>query len=162
MKPYLRQGERVLVNKLAYLIARPEVGDVVLYDPPEIKTDIGQLYVVDRKNGFERVVAGPGQTYSRRDGVYYLDGQPAEPRGQPVGDDQIWWDFELTAPPGHYIVLFTYTGKSYTPLVGMVKAPRLDETIYRGWHEVCIIPEEDIFGRAMFVYNPSWSRRILC
>ena len=161
MKPYLRQGERVLVNKLAYLIGRPKVGDVVLYDPPRIQTDIGRFIIVDRKNGFERVVAGPGQTYSRRGGVYYLDGQPAGPRGQPAMDDQIWWDFELTAPPDHYIVLFTYTGKSYDLVEGMVIAPDLDETIYRGWHEACIIPEDDIFGRAMFVYNPPWSRRIL-
>jgi len=63
MAPTLADGQRLLVNRLAYTVGEPHRGDLVV-----VKR--GDLVVV------KRVVALPGETVTVRDGVLTIDGTP--------------------------------------------------------------------------------------
>jgi hypothetical protein len=70
-------------------------------------------------------------------------------------------NFKMTAPPGAYIILYTYTfGRDW--MTGM-EAPRLDTPgmIVHGGAEMCEIRPDQIVGRVWCVYNPPPSRRWL-
>ena len=127
------------------------------------------LYV-DPPNAVERIVAGPGQTFERRAGVFYRDGQPVPPEEEPLVTDQILQDFKLEAPEDAYLILFSYTGDVYdfVPANDLTSTdslkfqiPRLDdpEWINQNWPEASVVPREGIVGRVWFVYQPPPARR---
>jgi signal peptidase I len=69
MMPTLRPGDRVVVDKLAYLLGEPRRGDLVVFHQPR---DGGLL--------LKRVVAVGGQLVGIEDGVLHVDGRAvAEP-----------------------------------------------------------------------------------
>lgn len=135
MAPVFRQGERVVVEKVSYWWREPRVGDVVFYDPPQLRMEMpgalmSEWYFLDPRNAIERVVAGPGQTFERRAGVFYRDGVKVGADEQPLIQDRIYNDFKLTAPMGHYIVLFSYAGGKYyngIPLPGRLTGMKFDD-----------------------------------
>lgn len=55
MHPTLRVHDRIIVNKLIYLLTRPRVGEIVVFRPPEDR-------VADQKDYIKRIVAQEGQT----------------------------------------------------------------------------------------------------
>jgi hypothetical protein len=66
-KPTLRGGQRVALNKLAYLFGRPQRGEIV-----GVWTGSGLMV--------KRVLGLPGETIALRDGMFYVNGAPvAEP-----------------------------------------------------------------------------------
>ncbi len=69
MEPTLMEGDRVLVNRLAYRFHPPQRGDIVVFRPP------GQ-------NGsdpfIKRVVAVDGDTIAISGGVLWLNGEPQD------------------------------------------------------------------------------------
>ena len=77
MEPTLRDGERVLVNRLAYLGgSSPQRGDVVIFkawprrlDPFDATTSEGDDFI-------KRVVGIPGDVIEIRSGSVILNGQP--------------------------------------------------------------------------------------
>lgn len=64
MSPTLAEGDRIIVDKRAYLSAGPRVGDIVVFNDPEG----GGRWLV------KRVVATEGQTLDARDGMMTVDG----------------------------------------------------------------------------------------
>jgi signal peptidase I len=65
MEPTLVEGDRVLVNRLAYHFRSPHRGDVIVFDPPGM----------DSPDPFiKRVVAVEGDTVSVHDGVLWVNG----------------------------------------------------------------------------------------
>ncbi|MDO9396867.1 MAG: signal peptidase I [Herbiconiux sp.] len=98
MEQTLEVGDRILVNRLAYLGSEPTTGDVVVFDaseawdgevPPEsnpLKAAVRWLGGVigigpsDRHTLVKRIIAGPGQTVSCCDaeGRVLVDGSPLD------------------------------------------------------------------------------------
>lgn len=64
MGPTLRAGDSVLAAKLAYRLAEPRRGDVVLFEAPD-----GGAPTI------KRVVGIPGDTVAVRDGVLFVNGE---------------------------------------------------------------------------------------
>lgn len=171
--PFFRLRDRVGIDIVSYKFRDPRIGEVVYYDPGRVKLETGadtftgsDAYVIDPLNDFERIVGGPGDTFERRAGRYYRNGQLIDADDGPIATtDEIHWDFKLVAPEDHYIVLFSHTTQEVTANltpVGPGWVPRLDEVANRiGWEEACVIPRSKIFGRVAFVYHPPPSRRFV-
>ena len=75
MEPTLHDQDRLVVNKLAYQVHDPEVGDVVMLLHPN---NPGQSLV-------KRVVAAPGDTVAFREGVVVRNGVVADEDFVPDG-----------------------------------------------------------------------------
>lgn len=95
MEPTLHDHDRLVVNKLAYQFAAPQVGDVVMLLHPN---DPGERLV-------KRVVAEPGDTVEFRAGTLIRDGAPVDeafvPRQLRSHDDRS----AIVIPEGFYFVL---------------------------------------------------------
>jgi signal peptidase I len=75
MLPTLEQGDRLVVEKVSYHFHPPQVGDIIVFHPPELLQvqgyDLGQAFI-------KRVIALPGQTVEVNNGIVYRDGQPLQ------------------------------------------------------------------------------------
>lgn len=102
MEPTLRQGDRVLVNKLSYRFGEPKRGDVVVFhdpypDPCEATdgesppagcdrgfardaldwfAEVFGLPTADTRDFIKRIVALPGETVQIENGQVYVCGEP--------------------------------------------------------------------------------------
>jgi len=65
MEPTLESGNRIIFNKLIYLISEPKRGDVVIIEQGD-------------KNYVKRVIGLPEETLEVRNHVIYIDNQPLE------------------------------------------------------------------------------------
>ncbi len=64
MQPTLHANEFVLVNKLAYKLGQPQIGDIIIFH-----------YPLDPKEDFvKRVIGLPGDTVKVEDGTVYVNG----------------------------------------------------------------------------------------
>jgi signal peptidase I len=68
MEPTLETGEFVIVNKLAYLYGKPQIGDVIVFHFPR---DPEQEYI-------KRIIGLPGDQVAIKDGQVTVNGQPLE------------------------------------------------------------------------------------
>ena len=110
LEPFLLKRERVAVDMVSYRFRPPRVGEVVFYNPARIRIERGSdIWIINPRNSFERVLAGPGQTFERRQGRYYRDGVEVSASEEPIVQGEVNWDYKLTAPEDHYIVLFSHT-----------------------------------------------------
>ncbi len=151
MVPTLTVGQRVLVNRIGHSFSKPEIGDVVVFHPPQ-GAESAQCGVshprqevcpkaVQRKddvNFIKRVVAGPGDTIKVIDGQVVRNGKPAdEPFIEPC-DPGGGCNFprEVTIPAGEYFMMGDNRGSS-------------DDS--RFWGPV---PDEWIIGGAFATYWP--------
>jgi signal peptidase I len=66
MKPTLQPGEFLLVNRVAYKIGEPEIGDIIVFHAPGA-SDLDYI---------KRVVGLPGDTVRISEGVVYVNDQP--------------------------------------------------------------------------------------
>lgn len=128
MEPTLRQGDRVLVNKLSYRFGEPNRGDVVVFhdpypDPCETTDDeqapagcerafgrrvldwfaeVFGLPTADTRDFIKRIVALPGETVQIENGEVYVCGEPdcvpLGPNGEPRDGRKI--TFESSADKG--------------------------------------------------------------
>lgn len=161
LQPTISRRDRIAIDILSYRFRSPRLGEIVFYKPMNITLESGeQVEPYFNKHGIERIVAGPGQTFELRDGKYYRDGIEAPVDQYPLST--YWpsiWDgrlsarFKLTAPPGHYVILYSYVGESIELLFGA-------QTTTRHRREASVVAEEDIKGRVWFVYNPPGRRRV--
>ena len=153
MVPTLEIGQRVLVNRIGSRFSDPDVGDVVVFHPPEGAEagnacgsgppPDGQVCVepTDGRaelNFIKRVVAGPGDRISIDDGHVVLNGRrQEEPFIRPCGGGGDC-DFprEVTVPADHYFMMGDNRGAS-------------DDS--RFWGPV---PREWIIGGAFATYWP--------
>ena len=128
MAPQLRDGERILVNKIGYRVGDIERGDVVVFWYPE-----------DPELSFiKRVVGLPGEIVEVRHGEVYIDDAP-------LGESYVESDNadrRSFAPqevrPGHYFVL----GDN-----------RRGSNDSRSWG---LVPERYIYGKAFLrIWPPS-------
>jgi signal peptidase I len=153
MVPTLKVGQRVLVNRIGARFSAPDVGDIVVFHPPEGaeqdnmcgggQPPAGQ--VCDKPtatradvNFIKRVVAGPGDKISIQDGHVIRNGKrQAEKFALPCGGGE-GCDFPttVTVPADHYFMMGDNRGSS-------------DDS--RFWGPV---PRKWIIGQAFATYWP--------
>lgn len=68
MKPTLQPGEFVLVNKIAYKIGKPEVGDIIVFHYPRDP----------REDYIKRLIGRPGDEVTVKNGQVSVNGQPLD------------------------------------------------------------------------------------
>jgi signal peptidase I len=151
MRDTLVENDRVMVNKLAYRLGDPAVGQVIVFDSPLAESNDGESILVSvvRNIGealglvtpesalIKRVVAVGGQTVEIRDGTLFVDGvavdEPYLSPGVRMSDYG-----PTTVPEGHVFVMGDNRGQS-------------EDSRRFG-----AIPEESIIGRAFIrVWPPS-------
>jgi signal peptidase I len=128
MVPTLQVGQRVLVNRIGHSFSKPEVGDVVVFHPPQgadgnprcgvqHPTDevcprpVGQR---DTVNFIKRIVAGPGDRLKLEHGHVILNGvRQKEPFARPCGvGEGCDYPKEITVPAGYYFMMGDNRGSS--------------------------------------------------
>jgi len=65
MEPTLRQGEFLLVNRVAYKLGTPKIGDIIIFHAPGVE-DLDYI---------KRLIGRPGDTVRVEGGVVYVNGQ---------------------------------------------------------------------------------------
>jgi signal peptidase I len=152
MEPTLDVGQRVLVNRFLYHLDGPSVGDIIVFHPPA-GADQGNQCGVSRTSGeacpqptrersdvnfIKRIVAGPGDRLSIRDGHPVVNGEMAEERfTQPCGGGGACnLPNPITIPPDHYFMMGDNRGAS-------------DDSRFWG-----PIPRKWIIGKAFVTYWP--------
>lgn len=141
MSPTLEPGDRLIVNRLAYVAADPSPGDIVMFRPdnnwPERPASsnwlsttvnwVGETTGIRPYVWVKRVIAGPGQTVEccDADGAVLVDGEPLdEPyveKNLPFVAGELDCETtpksmrcfdEVTVPKGSYLVLGDNRGNS--------------------------------------------------
>jgi signal peptidase I len=152
MEPTLSPGERVLVNRFGYHLGDPDVGDVVVFHPPEGAENgrrCGENISGDElcsrptpersdTNFIKRIVAGPGDRLRIDEGHPVVDGVVAEEDfiNPCRSANKCQVDTEITIPADHYFMMGDNRGAS-------------DDS--RFWGPV---PRDWIIGEAFFTYWP--------
>ena len=153
MEPTLDVGQRVLVNRFLYHFEDPSPGDIVVFHPPA-GADSGTECGVEPKAGepcpqptkgessqnfIKRIVAGPGDTLSVKEGHPVVNGveKKDEPYITPCGAAAACnMPRTIKIPPDHYFMMGDNRGAS-------------DDS--RFWGPV---PREWIIGKAFATYWP--------
>lgn len=152
MVPTLEVGQRVLVNRIGNRFSEPEVGDVVVFNPPsgsESNTcgnsSRRQGQVCDKPtstkadvNFIKRVVAGPGDTLAVQDGHVIRNGKRQSESfiNECAGGNGCDFPTPVKIPAGHWFMMGDNRGES-------------DDS--RFWGPV---PEKWIIGGAFATYWP--------
>lgn len=69
MEPVLYSGQTILVDRFAYVLGKPKMGDIVVFLPRG--NEKSHYYV-------KRVAAGPGDMVQIKEGVLYVNGEVSE------------------------------------------------------------------------------------
>ena len=69
MEPELWDGQRIVVNKTAFLLNPPQRGDIIIFRPPQNMRNIPFI---------KRVIGLPGDVVEVKKGVVYIDGSPLD------------------------------------------------------------------------------------
>ena len=153
MEPTLDVGQRVLVNRFIYHLEDPSIGDIVVFHPPagaDSGTECGVPHspqepcprptkAESSQNFIKRIVAGPGDTLSVKDGHPVVNGveKTSEPYTNPCGSSLVCnLPKAIKIPPGHYFMMGDNRGAS-------------DDS--RFWGPV---PRSWIIGKAFATYWP--------
>ena len=157
MVPTLEVGERVLVNRIGQRVGEPHVGDIVVFHPPSgAESPAGTQCGARLRSGapceeptsqkakvnfIKRIVAGPGDTISIRQGHVIRNGKlQKEPfiNDTCKNDEGAGCTFPttITVPPGHWFMMGDNRGES-------------DDSPFWG-----PIPESWIIGGAFATYWP--------
>lgn len=126
MQPLLEDGERIVVNKLAYRLGPIERGDVVVFHYPR---DPGVSFI-------KRVVGLPGDLIEIRRGLVYVNGQALDESylGPGLRDDDSHAPREVEQ--GYYYVLGDH---------------RTSSNDSRNWG---FVPERYVYGKAFLRFWP--------
>jgi signal peptidase I len=153
MEPTLDVGQRVLVNRFLYHLTDPSIGDIIVFHPPagaDNGTECGVPHPPTEpcpkptaeessQNFIKRIVAGPGDTLSVRNGHPVVNGveKTDEPYIRPCGSGPSCnLPKTITIPPGDYFMMGDNRGES-------------DDS--RFWGPV---PRDWIIGEAFATYWP--------
>ena len=156
MEPTLQVGDRVLVNKLAYLFREPERGEVVVFsgdvpgaqEPRGLLSRLGGLVASGlglptsgERDFIKRIIGLPGDVVELRDGVVFVNGAELPEAPNDEGGYLTPGDVSDYGPvvvePGHYFML------------GDNRANSSDSRFSLGQ-----VAREDVVGRAFVIVWP--------
>jgi signal peptidase I len=132
MEPTLEVGQRVLVNRIGMSINGPYVGEIVVFHPPkgaehELCGPVPHTVtfggpacsqpIPEEDNGvnfIKRVVAGPGDTISIREGHVYRNGKPEQDAYIRAcgGVQECNFPTPIKIPAGHWFMMGDNRGES--------------------------------------------------
>ena len=127
MVPTLEINQRVLVNRIGNNFSDPEIGEIMVFHPPEGATsaqcgvEVSENEICPRPtprkadvNFIKRVVAGPGDRLQIRNGHAIVNGKPLdEPYTRPCGG-RSGCDYPqpITIPKGYWFMMGDNRGAS--------------------------------------------------
>jgi signal peptidase I len=124
MEPGFHEGERLLVNKVAYHFGEPRRGDVIILRPPSSPKEVF----------IKRIIALPGDTVEVKEGAVYVNGTKLN---EPYLKEPMDYTLpERKIPENEYFVL----GDNRN----------IANDSHRGW----TLPRKDIIGRAWLILWP--------
>lgn len=128
MENTVMAGDRIIINRLAYINESPERGDIICFLFPDN----------EEEKFLKRIIALPYETIEGKDGVIYINGEPIEKDYTPI---QFEYDFgPFTVPKDCYFVLGDNRNNSKDS---------------RYW-EHKFVPIDSIIGKAEFRYFPNF------
>lgn len=136
MVPTLMVGDRIFVNRFIYNISGPGRGDLAVFVYPEDES----------RDFIKRITGLPGESLQIKDGSIYVDGERAE---ESALSDFNYYNIgrfgsgEIDVPEDSYYVLGDNSGNS-------------KDSRYWGF-----VPEENLKGKAFFIYWPPGRMRKL-
>jgi signal peptidase I len=126
MEPTLDVGQRILANRFVYHFKDPSLGDIVVFHPPAgaergtecgVNPDAGEpcpepTEARSDQTFIKRIVAGPGDTLSVRDGHPVVNGR--EKTDESYINPCLSCDLPraITIPPDHYFMMGDNRGAS--------------------------------------------------
>ncbi len=134
MERTIHKGSRMIGFRLSYVFSKPERGDIIIFKYPE---DESQNFV-------KRVIGIPGDTVEVKMGIVYINGRALKEKYVYYEGDVISakGDFPLTKVPQQcYFVMGDNRNNS------------LDS---RFWENTHFVKEDEILGKAVFSYYPSF------
>lgn len=126
METTVMTGDRIIINRLAYINESPKRGDIISFYFPD---DESQNYL-------KRILALPGETIEGKDGIIYINGEPLEDDYTSIISYDDFGPF--TVPENCYFVMGDNRTNSYDS---------------RYWQHK-FVPIESIIGKAEFSYYP--------
>jgi Signal peptidase, peptidase S26 len=158
---WLKPGDVVMVNHMAYWFGRPRLGDFVYFDPPRFKADKPpNEYLINIKDYFQVVSGVGGDTVKKENGRFLINGRPLMPGQSPLGGDVIpEWEFKV--PTDRYFVPVTSIPQDSVAAFFGVTAPPLfaAKWNFTGWPESTMIEKSAVYGRSTAIINPPHRRR---
>lgn len=124
MLPTLHNGDRVLVNKLAYVFGKPETGQIIVFRSPVIRS----------QDWIKRVIGVPGDTVSVKNDVVYINGKR-------YPEPFLKYRQSGNVPP-------TYVPPGYLWVEGDNRAKSYDSRVFG------LLPMANVKGRAFMVWWP--------
>ncbi|PWH16358.1 MAG: signal peptidase I [Ardenticatenia bacterium] len=128
MEPNLHNGQYLIIDKISYRFSDPQVGDVVVFEPPNRP---GEDYV-------KRIIGLPGQLVEIRNGQVFIDNKPLE-EPYTVRRGSYSMEPRLVGPDEYFVLGDNRDSSSDSHMWGM-------------------LPRANIVGRAWISYWPpsSW------
>lgn len=147
MRPTLIEGDRILVNKFVYFARDPRPGEIIVFNAPPAAS-------ADDIDFIKRVVAGPGDRVTVRDGALYRNGMR-------IVEDYIAQEPRYTWPdPGNPQRWLSVPDDSYV-LFGDNRNDSNDSHRWGDWDPTTgqwvarpFVPRENVLGRAMVIFWP--------
>lgn len=133
-------SDRILANRFIYRLHAPRRGDIVVFHAPDAaqRQCIGGIFV-------KRIIGLPGEVWSERDGVTYIDGRRlAEPYVAPARRDQDTKTLLELPPTGR---MQRIPSKMYL-MEGDNRAHSCDSRVWG------LVPRASIIGKAVLTYWP--------
>jgi signal peptidase I len=128
-----RFSDRVLANRFIYHFTDPSRGDIIVFKtPPKAKTACG----IGSDTFVKRLIGLPGERFSMRDGVVYINRKPLDEPYLPAGARDDDTRKERVIPEGHYFMMGDNRNSSCDS---------------REWGTV---PRDNIIGKVFGIYWP--------
>lgn len=123
----IKKGDRLIANRLSYLLSNPKRGDIIVFKFPDNESE----------DYIKRIIGLPGDTIEIKSGVLYINGQKYQER---YIKETMVGDFgPYNVPEDHYFVL------------GDNRNVSLDS---RYWHNK-YVSKKEILGKAVIKYYPT-------
>ncbi|NLY00784.1 MAG: hypothetical protein GXY83_32210 [Rhodopirellula sp.] len=141
--PPFAAGDVVLCNQIAYRSGPADVGDVVLYLPPQLRFQRLERYMAYYQfagERIDRVLARGGQRVEWRQRRLWVDGVPMP--WTPLNPDVLPPQLNLTVPAGSLLIL---------PTTGL---PQNFSPTAAEWQQLGVVPAGSVLARVYLRYQP--------